>query len=434
MIIIVVMSLSGSVLGLLRESLFAAIYGTSVELETFVIASTLPILMLPRISKAIISAYIPFYLSDNNKEYKEFKYITLKKYLEKISFVVLVLFLLFSIVLFLTSKNLLYLHMIVLSIAIYFILKSSLLIAMHNLYDSFVKPAFSNFLINIFLLFFLLISVLLDSILWLSIGLSSYAVFQYYYLQKNAPYKTVNSQKIRKQKVNISEFNSLFLSSFLAAISIIIPTIIVRLLNSFLNNGDIVAFNYAYLVISLFPMLFSVTLLPVLAPKLSHWKNNNLNVGEMLNKILLLIIAAIFPIQLILLIFSDEIVDILFARGAFSSHAAVLTTKLISIMSLTIIFRIFNELFLRYLLALNNKVTTLVANRNYIVVSLVITPILTLYYGIEGAAISIVLIELYNSSYYLFKSNKNSEFNLVILLFYSATVSSILFLFLRVYL
>lgn len=268
--LVIVMSLLGSGLGLIREALFAAIYGTSEEIEMFLIASTIPILLIPRISKAISSAFIPYYLKDSTIENR--KYYTVKKLIDRFAFWTSLSLLAISIIIFQKTNNILFVHSSILSISIYFLIKSSILIAMHNINDSFVKPAFSNFSINLFFLFSIFISYITNEVIWLSVGVSTYAIFQYFFLTITAPYDQELLLDVKNE--DNKDFFSLLIPSVMGAISIIIPIMLIRLMAIFLQEGDIASFNYSYLVTSLIPMLFSVSILPVITPRLSIWKND----------------------------------------------------------------------------------------------------------------------------------------------------------------
>lgn len=62
-LIMLLISLFSAILGLLRETLLAKYFGISIDLEAFIIASFLPLTVLPAIGKAITTSLIPVYLN-----------------------------------------------------------------------------------------------------------------------------------------------------------------------------------------------------------------------------------------------------------------------------------------------------------------------------------------------------------------------------------
>ncbi|MEM5662852.1 hypothetical protein AAHB62_31155 [Bacillus cereus] len=62
-LIMLCISIFSAILGLYRETLLAKYFGISSEMEAFVIASFLPLVVLPAIGKALTTSFIPVYLN-----------------------------------------------------------------------------------------------------------------------------------------------------------------------------------------------------------------------------------------------------------------------------------------------------------------------------------------------------------------------------------
>lgn len=420
-IILLLISITGSFLGFYREILVAKYYGLGNEVEIFIIASTITVIVVPRISKAITSSFIPLYLKytkiEQNEDFSRNILFYIKDKSKKTLFIFsLGSIILMGIALFINSSDYftIGLYSLIMAPAIYFLLMSSIYIALHNIYKSFIVPSISNFSLNIYFIFFLYVSVFFENIIFLTISVVLYSVFQNIYLKKELKVpKSIKSIKMVNDKKYISDFNDYLKPAFLSAIAPIIPIFLMRYLKDFYENGDIVAFNYANLIAGLVPMLFSISLLTLLTPRFSSWYQQKKLLKEKINLVFILVSTLIIPLQLFLYRFSEEIITIFFLQGKFDLKAAETTSEILSILSFAIAIRIYREILIRYSLAVESSNPALSNTINYIILSTVITLIGSISYGILGASIGIVIVEIYNIIAFIIKLKDKLDLKII---------------------
>jgi len=433
-IYLIFISLIGSVIGFFRETITAKYFGVSNEIENFIIASTLSIIIIPRISKAIISSFIPLYIKNekldegsifSNNIYKFIKTKTLYCIflLITICFVAIICGYVFEISNYVVIGT----YTLILIPSIYYLIISSVYSSILNLNNNFITPAITNFLLNIFYITFIYLSVLFDDLIYLPIGIVLHSYCQNYLLKRKLKkyfvFKGSHSSKYQKHS---KDFNSYLKPAFLSAIAPIIPIILMRYLNIFYDSGDIVAFNYANLIAGLIPMLFSISVLTILTPNFSKWYHENKVFKEKINIVFIFISAITLPLQLFLFKFADKLINIFFLNGEFDIKASIVTSDILAILSLGIVVRIYREVLIRYSLAIGSTDSALKNTFNYMVLSVILTLVGSFMFGIKGAVFGIVIVEFYNAISFLWKIKDNLNLQELIRYMFMPVVLNIL--------
>jgi len=103
--------------------------------------------------------------------------------------------------------------------------------------------------------------------------------------------------------------------------------ILSRMFASFLEEGAISALNYANRIIQLPLGLFVIAVSQAVLPQLSRIPKSDVKgFGESLSDALRFVLFIVLPVTIISIIYSDEIVHLLFVRGAFGESAWIATS------------------------------------------------------------------------------------------------------------
>ena len=348
---------------------------------------------------------------------------------------------------------------------------TSLCCCILNTFNKFFISSFYPVFLNFALIFFLLISKNLSNleiVKMLSYGIIVGAFLQllwvYIFCLKEKVFLYPTTIKITKQ-IKIFFYN--FFNSFLATGIIQINSMIDSIIASTIKSGVSIIYYSSRIYnfpLSLIGTSIAYIILPSLSKELSK-KNiqNSQNIQE--NAIFLSCFIGI-PAGLGIFTLAQPITQLLFQRGNFTIEDTIKVSSVLKIYSLIIPFFILSKIFRHIFYA---KKDTIIPRKNSIqslIINVILSIILSKYFGIIGIAISTLISQLF-SVYYLFKNllTKNIfkltdnlylkllkiiyssiimsvfcfgtyklfiNFNLLINLFFSISVAGIIFLFLSI--
>lgn len=196
---------------------------------------------------------------------------------------------------------------------------------------------------------------------------------------------------------------------------------------SFLTEGSISALHYASLIKNLPLTIVVLSVTNVLFTDLSIAYENNLS--KFKNKVyfqLKNLIYLITPFTLVLFVFSEEIIKLLFYRGEFTLEGVEMTSSALRAYALGMYFWVVKEQFSKVSYAAKNTKIPLIISIISLLINFILNVILGFYFGHIGVAYSTTCAILINSVMIIYLLHKK---NIVLFekrdLFYFLRVTSI---------
>jgi putative peptidoglycan lipid II flippase len=324
------------ILGLLREIMIAAYFGATAKLDAFNIAYTISNLSRQLLAEGALSAaFVPVFskvLSEKNKENALSLARQAMSVLMIAAFIVTAIGIALSPILvnlmapgFGKESSILTTNLTRLLFPFLFIISiAALVMGMLNSLGSFfvpsLAPAFSNlsfllvlpFLIPIFGIYGLVIAVLIGGVFNL---LSQW-------LWSKQMGAVLLPEKPDLNEPNLKKMMQLFLPYAMGLSLNQVNPILSRMFASFLEEGAISALNYANRIIQLPLGLFVIAVSQAVLPQLARISKSNVHeFRETLSDALRFILFIVLPVTIVSFICSEEIVHLLFVRGAFGEEA-----------------------------------------------------------------------------------------------------------------
>jgi putative peptidoglycan lipid II flippase len=334
--------------GFLREMLIAYKFGTSVLSDSFIVAFSIPDLLVNGIGTAIATMYIPlfFQIENNEERLKEFNF-SVKYLLLILAGVIVVAFNLFPSVLIRLFVSGFDAETTQLTIRLTrSIIWSTIPIVLAYFYKAYaqIRKQFAlATLLGCIVNVTVIVSILYSSSTKYMIlaygtvlGNLLYAIMLYVLAAKKG-YK----QKFTKNILN-SDTKKLCVNILPICFSNLIyeiNQIIDKNFASSLDTGTISALNYSSKIINLITAIIGTSIASFFFPRITkiHNSNDELKEAEELMKINQYMLIVLFPIVIFVFFMSTDIIKILFARGSFGEQSMILTKECLMFYSLGII-------------------------------------------------------------------------------------------------
>jgi murein biosynthesis integral membrane protein MurJ len=277
------------------------------------------------------------------------------------------------------------------SLACVFIILSTLTNITLNAYKRFTVAALGDlafkFSIILFMLFFANPSGIYAAIYGIALGSIIRLFIHFVPLLKNIKYEFFNFKSGYLQKI--------WLISWPLLIGIIfsqISNLVDNAFASYLQEGSISALSYAKKIVELPIVIFPYALSIVLFPHFSqlHIEKNISRIRDLLYATLKWIAIIFVPLAIITFLFSENIIQLIFQRGAFNAASTLLTAKPLAIYSLGMpAFAIETVLVIAYF-SLSDTKTPIFTGIICVLINMMITWIILQYAGYLGIAWGLV--------------------------------------------
>lgn len=357
-----IITLVSKLLGMLREMVLAYKYGASYITDAFIISNTLPTVIFSIILSGITRSYIPIYARITNDDDKKKFNNNVMTTMILISVVMMLIFLLgkglivkllapgFDVKTYEIALKMTSIILLLLPIKAMF----NVLAAYLNSIESFIILSVCNFIvINIFDILGIYLSSA-DKIIIIPIVFVLGELIALVILW-------VHSHKVGfrfKPYLNLRDSNmhELLRLSLPMGLSLMINQanlVIDRVLASNLAKGNMSALNYANKV-QLIIMGLTITIIATVTfPKLNKLfaKNNIKAVLDTISKGLNLTAFLLIPASFGLIIFSQDIIQLLFERGSFGLNSRILTAQALMAYSVGLLFYGYREILIQALSA-----------------------------------------------------------------------------------
>lgn len=425
-VLMMILTLISKLLGFIRELVLANYYGASYIVDAYVLAQSIPGMIFGGVFAAIGTAYLPTFSkiteTKGEKEGNLFtsRLITLGTIAACIAFVIGLLLSdwLVGIIAPRFNDETAHLAGFYLKIAFSYMIfncASQILTSYMQYKGSYLQPIIGGYFHNIAIISFIIISAY-SSYYYLAFGLFTGYLLMLIYLYcfaRKKGYRYSFDTGFGKQ---IKEVMLLTLPVFLGSYIGSINTFVDKILASGLQEGSISALNYGYLLITLVIGLTTSIISTIIYPKIT--KAKNLNDWEFYNtavdKGINLIVIIGLPSSLGLIAFSDQIVQVVYERGAFDEAATSLTGSALLFYGTGLLF-IGISTFLTYVFySMSDMKTPVICSAISVGVNIAVSLLFVGILGHRGLALATSIASIVNAlSHYVFIKKKYGNIKLL---------------------
>lgn len=367
--LLILTTLLGRASGFLRELVLARQFGASGVSDAFVVAYTMPFVLLMGFASAIATIYIPMFLRVNSQSEADGKHLSnnLVTILCLLGITVSALFMLYphSIVrLFAVGFDARTLELTVMLAR--FMMWSITPILLTNLFSAYLQLQGSFFICGSYTLLVnaCIIASLLNaapgSLSVLGFGvlggyIAACILFIAVSYKKGFRYAPVLDFKSDETKTFLALFLPVFLNGAIQQINNLID----RSFASTLAEGTVSALNYSSKCQEFITAVFVASMITVLFPQLSRLHNigDHQKIKEYLAQGLSVIALFILPVTVGLIVLARPVITLLFARGSFNEQAVKITFECLMFYSVGLIGFNINPLLSKVFYALEDSKT-----------------------------------------------------------------------------
>ncbi len=398
---IMIITIVSKIIGFAREIILSYFYGASIVSDAYLISITIPSTIFGFILVGIIASYIPMHskISENTGEAEANKFTNnVINILLLLSTIVIVISYVFAgkIVSIFASGFEGYAYDLTIKftrislLAIYFTGLVSVFSGHLQMKGNYIIPALIGFPLNLFILISILLSKV-TNIYMLSFGyviaVASQLVLLIPFVLKSG---YVHKLTIRFKDENIIKLLKMSLPVIIGTSVNQINVLVDRTLASQITVGGISALNYANRLGGFIQGIFVSSIVTVLYPTISKMSagKNSKNLKKSLNSSMVSIMLLVVPATFGFMLFSHEIISLLFGRGAFDVKATQLTSSALFYYSFGMTGIGLREITSRFFYSMHDTKTPMINAAIGMVLNILLNFILSKYLGIGGLALA----------------------------------------------
>jgi len=410
-----------AILGLFKSRILVSFYGASEDLSLFFLADRIPTaiystLFLGSLSTVFIPIFLKIKKEDDEKAYK---------FASNLFNLVLIFFIFVSLLIFVFSKEILFLLSFgqldlnsldlasnllnIMLIGQVILILSSFLTSTLNSYRKFVIPSLAPVVFN---LSFMILIPLLYPFYGIKAAAYSMVISALFHLFIQLP-SFLKTGFVWEMFINLkdkdlkSTFNLSF-SSFLSTIVSQITIVAETSLSLLISSASVVYFKFAdqlrYFPVHLFGASIAIAALPILS---AESEDNLKNFSETVKTSLLQIIYLSIPVSVLLIILKIPVVRLVYGAEKFTWEDTVLTAMALAVFSLSIFSQSCNLFLTKCFYALKNTNIPLIGS----LITFFITITFPLYFIFNGyqvwsVVLGFVLGTYVNFIYFIIKLKK----------------------------
>ena len=408
-VLMAMLTFISKILGFVREMVIANFYGTTYIVDAYVMATSIPNILFGGLFAAISTAYIPTYSTINEdrgaQESNTFtsQIINLLVLLSATAGLIGISFSDEITAIFangfsgevaaLTSKFI--------KITFSYVLFSSIaaILDAHMQYKGFfLKPIISGYFQNVGIIIIVIISAYTYHY-YLVFGLLIGSCFRLIYISVNARKSGYHYSPNFSLGEPIKKILYMSIPVFIGSSVFQINSFVDKALASGLPEGSVSALNYGMILISLITGLTVTLLVTLIYPKIT--KAFTLENLEEFNNIVEkgtgTIAIITIPFSMGILIFSDEVVQIVYERGAFDPTATALTSGAFFFYGIGLVFFSFNELLIKVFYSMRNTKAPIVCSGISVIINITLNLLLIEPMAHKGLALATSIAAMTNS-------------------------------------
>ncbi|MBR0599524.1 murein biosynthesis integral membrane protein MurJ [Sinanaerobacter chloroacetimidivorans] len=420
-----ILTLGSKLLGFLREMVMAGLFGANYITDAYVMAQTIPSIIFAGIFGSIAIAYMPLYSKKIEKEGNNSANLFTSQILN-----ILLITSIFSSVLGIFFSNaivgifargfqgevaqLTSFYIKVTFSYVVFSSVASILDSYLQYKNVFLQQIIIGYAQNIiiigviiisayttyyFLIFGLLIGYIIRAILiWLLANRKEYK----YYFKFNIK---------ETLKVILPLTIPVFIGSSFTQINMFVD----KSLASGLKEGSVAALNYATLLNTMVLALSVSILTTIVYPKITqaYSLNDNQKLNSIIQRSFTVIYMIALPFSMGAILYSKEIVQIVFERGAFNSNATYLTETAYMYYSIGLLFMAINELLIRIYYSKQDMKSPMLFSAVCVFINIILSLIFIKSMGHNGLALATSIATISNSVLLYLGIKKHTSINII---------------------
>lgn len=402
--IVVILTIFSKVLGFFREVIIASKFGASYATDIYTFSVGLVNLLFASIGAGLGATFIPI-LTEYIENFTEYQRERFVNNIINITFIftLIVLILSFSLRNYIVSffapgfaeNNEIFTYAVsvigVMLASIVFIGIQSILSGVLQSHNEFTIPSSISVASNVIIIFYLIILCNSFGVKGLAVATVIGFVVQVVihipkFISLGYRYRFIIDFKDEGLRKILVLMVPTIISVSLGQINFLVD----RLLASTLYEGAISVLNFAYKLIMMVNVIFTLSIATVIFPKLSEYASQN-GLDEyrnMLIKTLNIVLLVMIPATVGMVVLRMPIVDLLFKRGAFDVRAAHLTSIAVLFYSPIMILFGINDILYRAFYAKKNTKSPMLISIVGVIINIVLNLILIKYMEIAGLALA----------------------------------------------
>lgn len=399
--VVMIITIISKFIGLAREVSLSYVYGVSAITDAFLISQTIPLTLFAFISARIATGYIPIYSRvqcENGKSNAERLTCNIINSLLIMAAIIVVIVLVFTqqIVKFFASGfsgetlQLAVNFTRITVFGVYFIAVTNIFAEYLRLHEIYLIPAMVGFPMNFIIISSLFISaktniyvIAFGSLLAIA---SQLMVFIPFLRRTGYQHKMIVDLRDESLKEMLFIALPVILGTSVNEINVLVD----RTLASMIAVGGISALNYAKRLNGFVQGLVVVSLTSVMFPMISKMAaaDNIKGLKRTVNEAMASMSLLIVPATVGAIVFAEEIVALLFGRGAFTTDAVSMTSNALFYYSIGMIAFGLRDVLSRAFYALQDSKTPMINATIGVLLNVVLNIILSRYLGIGGLALA----------------------------------------------
>ncbi|MFD2823587.1 murein biosynthesis integral membrane protein MurJ [Lacinutrix iliipiscaria] len=407
-------------LGFYKEVVVAGTFGLSELLDTFFVAAILPGFISEVFLNAFKGVFIPNYIAEKKTSNKlgAFQSTSFIITLGISLFFILLSYLFTDVFIETIIKGKTPAYYALVKVQFYYLLPcilfwgfASLLSGLLNIYDEFryssIYPIFTSITMLICIFFFK--EQLQDSVL--AVGMLSGAIIQFLFLFIVALQKKIikikkpdflNSNTIIMLKQVPAKVSSGFLTGLISVTD--------QIFAGQLIIGSIAALNYGLRIPAFFTAIIVLALGNVLLPYFSNLNHDNKEEAfKKLYYILKRLFIGLVLVSVLIMIFSDFIIELCFERDEFTQEDTRIVANIQRMFLIGLPFTICGNIIVRFLTSINKNAYMAYISFATVILNIILDLILMKYYGVMGIALCTALLQMFRSIVYLNYTKKQEK-------------------------
>lgn len=398
-------------LGLARDIVLANTYGTSMYSDAYIVANNIPIVLFTVMSTAISTSFIPMYSEVNEKDGEDKALLFANNFINILLVISILMTILGEVFPDLLVKifasgftyeayNLTIQFTKILLPSVIVIAIMSISGSYLQLKNDFLPISYVSLPNNIIVILSILVAFYYDKPYILAfgtlIGMVSQLIYYYPFMKRNKfKYKLYLNLKDNYFKKTIIMVLPVFIGAAVNEINVIVD----RSLVSGLEQGSIAALNYASKLIGFITGVFIVSIVTIVYPKMSKLsaKDEWEKLKEYIVSILDTISIIIIPISVISIMYSEDIVRIIFERGSFDSKSTYMTAISLSAYSIGLIGIGYREILTKAYYSIKDTKTPMINGVIAVLLNIILNIILIRKIGFVGSAIATSIVSILTS-------------------------------------
>lgn len=393
-------SCAAKIIAFARELLLAYCYGTTVSSDVFLLSMTLPVTLFGFISAGIIPSFIPAYVAAKTNE-KADESLQFSNKVISILFAICIAIILFY---YIFSKPFIRIiasgfseEAVNLSVeftnisvwAILFICITTVLTAYLQINDKLNITALVSVPLNIGVAAAILLAFFLENVYIMPVGFLMASIAQMLYMLFFANKEGFCCRftfAVKDKQVRYFMKSLVFLS--ISSSIIQINTLIDRTLATTVISGGLSVFEYGSRIND---FIMGLTIIPVstaMFPEMARLASDTIRLKAKIVEGLRIFLILMVPLSIIVVIFSQSIVKIIYYRGAFGEQSLNLTTQVVFFYGIGLIAFALRELMAKAFYAVSDSITPVINASIGVVLNIILNFVLSRILGIGGLALA----------------------------------------------